>query len=602
MAKRHRLPLFIFLFLAIVLVVVGIQWTASDDQPIAPDPAKSKTASSKSVLVNEQPWRSARRLAKRATSKEEAEFAQEAMRLSDQELDLAFNTALRQARSKITAASPETLEMRKRVRDLEAQVKSDQADIKRLTSTPENNSKSAAAAPPHDLELTRAELALHQEELEDAKQDLERTGDDAEAKIQRMLSDHQAAEHSEATTPAADAQKVVPFRVPNTLVAQIALWQQSGKRLFYLNRARQFALDYAQRIRSEHDALEQRLKQSATQQAQAPTEAKKQGTEAITALNNQAADRQSLAEYDKRDTTQQRLAQVYADWAALVTTQRQATLHEGLLSMLWILLIVVALVGLGALIDHFLLRIAPDRRRQGAMRLVVRFALQTVGIIAALFILLGRPDQLTTVLGLAGAGLTVALKDFIVGFFGWFVLMGKNGVRVGDWVEINGVGGEVVEIGLLRTVLLETGNWTDSGHPTGRKVTFVNSYAIEGHYFNFTTAGQWLWDTLELAIPAGRTPYPITEAILKFVLKETAADVQLAEEEWQRASHQYGVQPLSAAPSVSVRPSLQGINIIVRYITRANQRYEVRTRLYEGVITLLHQVEPKTLSVGGEGK
>ena len=156
----------------------------------------------------------------------------------------------------------------------------------------------------------------------------------------------------------------------------------------------------------------------------------------------------------------------------------------------------LGLVALAAGIDRFLLRIAPDRRRQGAMRLVVRFALQAVGVIAALFVLLGRPDQLTTVLGLAGAGLTVALKDFIVGFFGWFVLMGKNGVRVGDWVEINGVGGEVVEIGLLRTVLLEMGNWTDSGHPTGRQVTFVNSYAIEGHYFNFTT-GQWLWDALE---------------------------------------------------------------------------------------------------------
>ena len=79
---------------------------------------------------------------------------------------------------------------------------------------------------------------------------------------------------------------------------------------------------------------------------------------------------------------------------------------------------------------------------------------------------------------MAGAGLTVALKDFIVAFFGWFILMGKHGIREGDWVEINGIGGEVVEIGVLRTILLETGNWNDAGHPTGRKVSFVNSFAI----------------------------------------------------------------------------------------------------------------------------
>src|SRR5205814_1267265 len=83
-----------------------------------------------------------------------------------------------------------------------------------------------------------------------------------------------------------------------------------------------------------------------------------------------------------------------------------------------------------------------------------------------------------------------------VGFIGWFVLMGRNGIRLGDWVEINGVTGEVIELGMFHTVLLETGNWTDSGHPTGRRVTFTNGFAIEGHYFNFSTSGQWLWDEI----------------------------------------------------------------------------------------------------------
>ena len=63
-----------------------------------------------------------------------------------------------------------------------------------------------------------------------------------------------------------------------------------------------------------------------------------------------------------------------------------------------------------------------------------------------LLVIFGPPPNLGTFLGLAGAGLTVALKDFIVGFIGWFVLMGKNGIRLGDWVEINGVTGEVVEV------------------------------------------------------------------------------------------------------------------------------------------------------------
>jgi small-conductance mechanosensitive channel len=50
----------------------------------------------------------------------------------------------------------------------------------------------------------------------------------------------------------------------------------------------------------------------------------------------------------------------------------------------------------------------------------------------------------------------VVFQDFILAFCGWFVLMGPNGVRIRDWVEIDGVGGEVVKLGLFRTWLLET--------------------------------------------------------------------------------------------------------------------------------------------------
>ena len=197
---------------------------------------------------------------------------------------------------------------------------------------------------------------------------------------------------------------------------------------------------------------------------------------------------------------------------------------------------------------------------------------------------------MATVLALAGAGLTVALKDFIVGFFGWFVLMGKNGIRHGDWVEINGVSGEVVEIGLFHTVLLETGNWNDSGHPTGRRVTFVNSYAIEGHYFNFSTSGQWLWDEMEITLPADRDPYPVAAEIQKIVEKETQANAQLAEEEWERMGSARGVRAFSAGPAISIRPANPGFEILLRYVTRANERHQQRSKLYFEIVELLrHQ-------------
>ncbi|HMH06320.1 MAG TPA: mechanosensitive ion channel domain-containing protein, partial [Terriglobales bacterium] len=240
------------------------------------------------------------------------------------------------------------------------------------------------------------------------------------------------------------------------------------------------------------------------------------------------------------------------------------------------------------LVDHFFVGLSVERTRLHTLRGVIRFAVQALGAFLIFLIVFGVPDQMPTILGLAGAGLTVALKDFVMGFVGWFLLMGRNGLRVGDWVEINGVVGEVVEIGLLRTVLLETGNWTDTGHPTGRKVAFVNSFAIEGHFFNFSTTGQWLWDEVEIMVPASQNPYPIIDAIHKIVAKETEANMQAAEQEWQKAATRYRAQPVSAAPEISLRPTTSGIEVHVRYITRAGERHSMRTRLYQALVDLLH--------------
>src|SRR5208282_2727117 len=227
-------------------------------------------------------------------------------------------------------------------------------------------------------------------------------------------------------------------------------------------------------------------------------------------------------------------------------------------------------------IDHYLAEIGEERTRLHTLRTVFHFAAQAAGVLLILFVIFGAPQQLPTIIGFAGAGLTVALKDFIVGFFGWFVLMGKNGIRVGDWVEINGVAGEVIEINLLRTILLETGNWTDTGHPTGRKVAFVNSYAIEGHFFNFTTSGQWMWDELQITVPPNQDPYPLLDAIQKTVNKETETNAAAAEKEWQNAASHYKVSSVSAAPTVNLRPTPAGVDVHVRYIARAQERSAIR--------------------------
>jgi len=226
-----------------------------------------------------------------------------------------------------------------------------------------------------------------------------------------------------------------------------------------------------------------------------------------------------------------------------------------------------------------------ERRQLQTLRAVVLFVVQAFGFAMVLMIIFGVPTNFATGLGLVGAGVAVGLQDFIVGFFGWFILIGKDGIRTGDWVEINGVGGEVLELGLFQTVLLESG--TDAGRLTGRKVSFVNSYAVQGHYFNFSTSGNWLWDEVEIKIPDDVEPYAISEAIQKIAENETAANARLAEQDWNHGAASSSKEAISAKPSFSLRPTGSGVSVFVRYITRVNERHEVRDRIYRAALELL---------------
>jgi hypothetical protein len=319
------------------------------------------------------------------------------------------------------------------------------------------------------------------------------------------MQEHEAGAHADAANNNS-SHPDEEYQASN-LYPQVRAWFALHEKRTLLAQARQDALDDVPALSRAHDSFDQRVKEQEQQKqvvkekaaglskGEAPSDgaSKKQASkDTLDALKHLSQDQKAVSDLDKRIQDQTELAEIYANWGTLVTSRQRIVVHGMLRSALWILLIVLAIYLVGRLIDRYFIELSHDKRRLVTLRAVVWFAAQAVGVLLTAFVLFGMPSQTPTVLGLAGAGLTVALKDFIVGFVGWFVLMGRNGIRIGDWVEINGVGGEVVEISLLRTTLLETDNWTDSGHPTGRKVTFMNSFAIEGHYFNFSTSDQWL--------------------------------------------------------------------------------------------------------------
>lgn len=550
--------------------------------------------------MDQSPMLTARSLVPFATTPEEKQLALQAERLGNHSVDLAFSYALRTA---ATASVPKTAELKELVEakaKAQAAVETGEKQVASLTRQLGAAPESKKDALEDQIDITKAQLELDKDELETASNDLARAGGDPQAKIRRLKEAHEAADR-ESSQAMAGVKPTSAFQ-PGSFIGRLMEWRIQRDKIARLEKAQAEAHTKEgamakRRAEVETQANKEKEDREAARSsasslmkgASSRTVGRDEAKAAVSSLKQFGDVQRRLSTMAKRIQDQQGLVETYGAWLVLADGYCNTALHKLLTQGLVILGVMLVALLLGMFIDWMRHRSASaERASAGASTSVLKVIIRVVAVLVIGFLIVGMPAQATTVFGLAGAGLTVALKDFIVAFFGWFILMGKNGIRLGDWVEIRGVGGEVVEIGLLRTVILETGSWADAGHPTGRRVSFVNNFAIEGHFFNFSTSGKWMWDELNVVVPVGQDPYVVIDGVQHLVEDQTAINAKLAEAEWQETAARYKVKAFSAVPGVQVIPGASGMEIRARYLTRAFERHETRLRLNQALIELMH--------------
>jgi small-conductance mechanosensitive channel len=595
--------------LIILLAVIAYGFLRTGESTALPTtPGGKSSQAAQGSVVDQASLYTARHFVQMPTSADELPLAEEALRLGDREMDLAFAAGVREVQEHPAALSAEAKESQSRLRDAENALDHDNAGVAQLTSALAKATGARADRLDAQLQQAKVQVQLDQDEVDNAKRELVLAGGDAQGRIEELMKEHEAASRI------ADSTTVNAATPPDVhgLVHHYVQWSQWHDKTLELRQARQDAESAAVAFTTKRDALESDVKTQkqgrvGTLGSGPPSPAITNSTtstgdtsaELVSATKRRSALVKDLTNLNERIEDQKQLAETHRKWIEVVAARQRSVIHSGLFGAAVIVAILLIGIFFDSLLKRLLKRVRLDQRQADTLHAVISTGLQIIALGLILLVIFGPPTQLGTFLGLAGAGLTVALKDFIVSFFGWFVLMGRNGIRLGDWVEINGVTGEVAELGMFHTVLLETGNWTDSGHPTGRRVTFTNSFAIEGHYFNFSTSGQWLWDELTLVVASSQNPYPVVDAIQKTVLEATAESAGQAEKEWQHAAHSRNMRALSAAPAINVKPVSGGVEIAVRYITRANERYQLRSRLYQAAMNLISKKdtqEPVSIS------
>ena len=534
-------------------------------------------------VVDQRPWQTAATLAALAQSAEEKEFAREAERLADHEVDQAFSQSLRQASLERPNLSGKALALQQRVTELQETIKNDQTRIASLSA---GSGTRGGASNGSDLEIAKAQLGLDQNELTDSIEDLARENGDERGKLQQELAARQAAmkKYRDSASEDNGQTAVVSAEQYKTLAQQLSTWRSLHDRKQLIAQAEQLAMADVAALTADQAMLKTEV---AGRGVKAAGES---SSERIDRLRQISAHQNIQSILNDRLGAQQQLVALYGRWGEQVEIQRKIVVHLILQSLALIAAICMLVILAGWALQLALERMVRDPRQEQTLKTVLNLGTQLVGLLLILLVIFGVPQQMPTILGLATAGLTVVFQDFILAFCGWFVLMGPNGVRVRDWVEIDGVGGEVVRLGLFRTWLLETGNWTANGHPTGRRVSFLNGYAIRGKYFNFSTAGQWMWDEIKVSVPPGPGIHALIKGIYDATVKTTEADAKMAEGEWKRVTHEEGSPQFSAMPSVNLRPAGAGVDIVIRYITRAGVRVESRNHLFAMIVELMQGV------------
>jgi small-conductance mechanosensitive channel len=271
--------------------------------------------------------------------------------------------------------------------------------------------------------------------------------------------------------------------------------------------------------------------------------------------------------------------------------------HEAVATLgvrLGILLALLAVVFGGAEVwRRLVIRYTHDPRRRYQQQLVRKITAWTLAVVIIGFSFVTELSSFATFAGLITAGLAVAMQSVLVSIVGYFFLIGKYGVRVGDRVQIGNVSGEVIDLGLVRMHLMELSPQGPLG-ATGRVVAYANSIVFQptGGLFKQIPGVNFAWHETTWKLPAGCDYVLIKEKLLAAVVnvvKDYHEEIvrQTKQIETTTASSSVG----GAQPQVQLHFSAAGVEALVRYPVQMQHEAEIDERVSKEVM--------KVISAGG---
>jgi len=311
MLGRTRLLLIAGL-LAVLVLCLALAWATRDALAELPFLARQQAdagrlAPNRNTHVDLRPWQTAHALAALAVTAEEKEFASQAERYADHEVDQAFASALREANMRQGSLTGEALALSQRVEQLQQTLNDDKTLVQSLTDQSASSKGAAAESAADDLEVAKAQLALDSDLLADAQRDLARAGGDEPGRVQAELAAHEAEMKDYDAKAAQNGEvAVVAVKRHGTLAGRVNAWFEQRTRHELVQEAlRQARADTAS-LTAQHQNLTAQIKAATSSGSGLDRPAR------LASLKRRSALSQILVICNDRIQSQQQLAGVYS--------------------------------------------------------------------------------------------------------------------------------------------------------------------------------------------------------------------------------------------------------------------------------------------------
>lgn len=290
-----------------------------------------------------------------------------------------------------------------------------------------------------------------------------------------------------------------------------------------------------------------------------------------------------------------------AQWRAAVKNNYKDDLRKLLIRLVIFGIVLAVVIFLARIWRRAVFHYVHDPRRRYQFLLLRRIILWCAITITIAFALATEIGSIATFAGLITAGLAVALQNVILAIAGYFFLIGKYGVRVGDRIQISGVTGDVIDIGLIRLHLMEVSSTETDPQPTGRVVVFSNSVVFQptASFFKQIPGTNFLWHEVSLTL-APESDYAMAEKRILGAVEKVYADYREGiEEQYREMERTLNIVTKIPKPRSRLRLTQTGLEVVIRFPVELESATEVDDRITRELLRALEQ--PPRLRLVGSG-